>query len=64
MNIRKEPPEVFYNKVLLKISQNSQGNSYAGVSFLVKLQASFLSKNDIPWLSINHKIRNEIQLLS
>ena len=28
------------NKVLLKISQNSQVNTCAGVSFLIKLQAS------------------------
>ena len=27
-------------KVFLAISQNSQENSYAGVSFLIKLQAS------------------------
>ena len=32
-------PEVFYKKVLLEISQNSQENTCAGDSFLIKLQA-------------------------
>ena len=32
--IQKQPPEVFYQKkVLLKISQNSQENTFARVSF-------------------------------
>ena len=37
---QKQPPEVFYGKkVFLKISQNSQGNTCAKVSFSIKLQA-------------------------
>ena len=32
--------EVFYKKRILRISQNSQGNTYARVSFLMKLQAN------------------------
>ena len=36
-NIEKHPPEVFYKKkVVLKISQNSQENTCARVSFLIK----------------------------
>ena len=34
---------VFYNKILLKISQNSQKKNYAGVSFNIKL-------NETKWL--------------
>ena len=33
---------VLWKKVLLEISQNSQENTYAAVSFLIKLQASDL----------------------
>ena len=37
---QKQPPEVFYTKkVFLEISQNSQENACARVSFLIKLQA-------------------------
>ena len=36
---RSSRPEVFCKKVLLKISQNSQENTCAKVSFLIKLQA-------------------------
>ena len=36
--VQKQPQEVFYKKVFLKISQNSQENTCAGVSFLIKLQ--------------------------
>ena len=32
---------VLYKKVFLEISQNSQENTYARVSFLMKLQAEF-----------------------
>ena len=32
--------EVFYKKGILRISQNSQENTYARVSFLMKLQAN------------------------
>ena len=36
---QKQPPEVFYNKRLfLELSQNSQENTCARVSFLIKLQ--------------------------
>ena len=38
---QKQPSEVFYKKkMFLKISQNSQENSCARVSFLIKLQVS------------------------
>ena len=37
---KKQPPEVFYKKVFLKIPQNLQENISARVSFLMKLQAS------------------------
>ena len=37
-NIEKQPPEVFCEKkVFLEISQNSQENTFARVSFLIKL---------------------------
>ena len=32
-------PEVFWKKVFLELSQNSQENTCAGASFLIKLQA-------------------------
>ena len=35
----KQPPEVFYKKVFLKLSQNSHENVCVGVSVLIKLQA-------------------------
>ena len=37
---KKQPPEVFYKKVFLKIPQNLRENISARVSFLIKLQAS------------------------
>ena len=37
---RSSRPEVFCKKVLLEIPQNSQENTCARVSFLIKLQAS------------------------
>ena len=38
--LQKQPPEVLCEKkVLIKISQNSQGNTCVGISFLIKLQA-------------------------
>ena len=41
--IKEQPSEVFCKiKVFLKILQNSQENTYARVSFLIKLQASGL----------------------
>ena len=40
LTFQKQPPEVFCRKkVFLKISQNSQENTCATVSFLIKLQA-------------------------
>ena len=33
--IHEQSPEVFYKKLFLKISQNSQKNTYARVSFLI-----------------------------
>ena len=36
-----QPPEAFFKKIVfLKISQNLKKNTCAGVSFLIKLQAS------------------------
>ena len=37
--IRSSRPEVFCEKVILEMSQNSQENTYARVCFLIKLQA-------------------------
>ena len=43
LSLQKQPPEVFYKKkVFLEISQNSQENTCARVSFLIKLHASGL----------------------
>ena len=47
---QKQPPEVFYvKKVFLEISQNSQENTCAIVSFLIKLQAAcnFIKKETL-----------------
>ena len=38
-HLQKQPAEVFYKKLFLKISQNSQENTCTRVSFLIKLQA-------------------------
>ena len=39
--VQKQPPEVFYKKVVLKkIPQNSQENTRVRISFLIKVQAS------------------------
>ena len=35
--IHKQPPEMFYKKVLLKVSQNSSENTLARVSFFNKV---------------------------
>ena len=40
--LRNNRPDVFCKKVFLEISQNSQKNTCARVSFLIKLQASGL----------------------
>ena len=37
--LQHQPPEVFCKKVFLEISQDSQENTCAGASFLIKLQA-------------------------
>ena len=55
---QKQPPEVFYKKkVFLEISQNSQENTCARFSFLIKLQASGLfyrtPLDDCLWREIN-----------
>ena len=39
-DFQKQPPRVFCKKVFLEISQNSQENTCARVSFLIKLQVS------------------------
>ena len=36
---QKQPPGVFFKKLFLEISQNSQQNTCAKVSSLIKLQA-------------------------
>ena len=38
--MQTQRPEVFNKKVFLKYLQNSLENTYAGVSFLIKLQVS------------------------
>ena len=38
MLLRKQPPDVFCKKVFLDISQISQENTCARISFLIKLQ--------------------------
>ena len=40
---QKQPPEMFYKKNFLKFLQNSQENTCAKVSFLIKLQDSDLN---------------------
>ena len=40
VEIQKQPPEVFYKKGVLKISQNSEENICARVSFLIKWHVS------------------------
>ena len=39
MLLQKQPPEVFCKKVFLETPQNSQENTCARASFLIKLQA-------------------------
>ena len=47
---QKQPPEMFCKKVFLQISQNSQENTCARVSFLIKLQAtSGLNEEHFKW---------------
>ena len=42
MNLRSSHPEVFCQTMFLKILQNSQKNIFAGISFLINLQAGNL----------------------
>ena len=44
--IQRQPPEVFYKKGYLKISQNSQESTCARVSFFIKV-AGFNLKKEI-----------------
>ena len=46
VNTRSSDPEVFCKKVFLKILQNSQKNAFAGVPFLMKLQAGKLKLSE------------------
>ena len=41
----KQPPEVFYKKVFLKISQNSQESACARISFIIKACNPFKKEN-------------------
>ena len=43
---QKQPPEVFYKKVLSKISQNLHENTYSRVSFFCRLRPAILLKKD------------------
>ena len=46
LKVQKQPPEVFYEKKCsLKISQNSQENTRARVSFLIKFIKILLKKD-------------------
>ena len=48
--VQKQPQEVFYKKVFLKIPQNSQENTCARVSLIMKLQAqacNFIKKETL-----------------
>ena len=40
INTRSTHPEVFCQKMFLKLLQNSQNNIFSGVRFLIKLQAA------------------------
>ena len=46
VNTRSSHPEVFCKKMFLKILQNSQKNAFAGVPFLMKLQAGKLKLSE------------------
>ena len=46
LNTRNSHPEVFYKKMFFKAFQNSQKNVFAGVSFLIKLQAGNLKLSE------------------
>ena len=42
INLRNSHPEVFCQRIFLKILQNSQKNIFAGISFLIKVQVGNL----------------------
>ena len=46
VNTRTSHPEVFCKKMFLKVLQNSQKNVFAGVSFLIKLQAGNMNLSE------------------
>ena len=46
VNTRSSHPEVFCKKMFLKILQISQKNVFAGVPFLIKLQAGNLKQSE------------------
>ena len=46
LNTRSSHPEVFCKKMFFKALQNSQKNVFAGVSFLIKLQAGNLKLSE------------------
>ena len=46
--LQRQPAEVLYKKVFLKISQNSQENNCARVPFLIKLQTEAFFKEQLP----------------
>ena len=54
---RSSRPEVFYEKVILEISQNSHENTCARVSFLINFQAqvSKISKNSFFYRAPAHR---------
>ena len=46
-SVQKQPTEVFYINGVLKILEDLQGNTYARISFLIKLQAwNFILKEN------------------
>ena len=44
--LKKSHPEVFYQKMFLKILQNSQKNIFAGILFIIRLQAGNLKLSE------------------
>ena len=47
INLRSNHPEVFCQKLFLKVLQNSRKNIFAGISFLIKLQAGKLKLSEV-----------------
>ena len=56
--MQKQPSEVFHKKtVFFEISQNSQENTYARASFLIKLQAyTFFTEHLYTAASVNGNV--------